>query len=165
MTGGYDSDSLRVSVRTPSQYKVAFQASAFLNDFYNFSRRHVSRAWSFTLDTTLTPLDRWRVETRLRHSRTFDPSNTLEDRIWLGSLRTFYLFSPDTFLSVFVQGRSDHTPLGTQKTFLISNVFGWEFTRGSRLFVAINDSRDDGTGTFRLNNQTLILKLVRSIDL
>lgn len=165
ITGGYDSDSLRVSVRTPSQYKVAFQASAFLNDFYNFNRRHVSRAWSFTLDTTLTPLDRWRVETRLRHSRTFDPSNTLEDRIWLGSLRTFYLFSPDTFLSVFVQGRSDHTPLGTQKTFLISNVFGWEFTRGSRLFVAINDSRDDGTGTFRLNNQTFVLKIVRSIDL
>ncbi len=165
ITGGYDSDSLRVSASTPSQYKVAFQASAFMNDFYNFSRRHVSREWSLTLDTTLRPQDRWRIETRLRHSRTFDPSNTLEDRIWLGSLRTVYLFSPDTFLSIFAQGRSDHTPLGTQKTFLVSSVFGWEFTRGSRLFVAINDSRDDGTGTFRLNNQTLILKLVRSIDL
>lgn len=165
ITGGYDSDSLRVSISTPSQHKVAFQASAFMNDFYKFDRRQVNREWSFTLDTTLRPQDRWRIETRLRHSRTFDPNNTLEDRIWLGSLRTFYLFSPDTFLSVFIQGRSDHTPLGTQNTILISNVFGWEFTRGSRLFVAINDSRDDGSGTYRLNNQTLVLKLVRSLDL
>jgi hypothetical protein len=97
-----------------------------MNDFYKFDRRHVSRAWSFTLDTTLTQLDRWRVESRLRHSRTFDPNDSLEDRIWLGTLRTFYLFSPDTFLSVFVQGRSDQSLVGTQRAFLISSVFGWE---------------------------------------
>ncbi|MDA0710429.1 MAG: hypothetical protein O3B73_09520 [bacterium] len=141
------------------------RGSAFLNDFYNFSRRHVSRDWSFTVDTFLRPLDRWRVETRLRHSRTFDPNGVLEDRIWLGYLRTFYLFSPDTYLSLFVQARSDHNPLGSQTNFLVSSVFGWEFTRGSRLFVAINDSRDDGSGTFRLNNQALVVKIVRSIDL
>lgn len=165
ITGGYDADSLRVSVRTPSQNKISIRASAFMNDFYNFSRRYVSREWSFTFDTVLLPKDQWRIETRLRHSRTFDPSDTLEDRIWLGSVRTVYLFSPDTFLSVFFQGRSDHTPTGTQQTFLISNVFGWEFRRGSRLFVAFNDSRDDGSGTFQLNNQTLVLKIVHTIDL
>ena len=165
ISGGYDADSVRVSARTPSQHKVSFRASGFMNDFYNFNRRHVSREWAFTLDTVLLPHYRWRVETRLRHSRTFDPSDTLEDRIWLGSVRTVYLFSPDTFLSVFFQGRSDQTPLGTQKSFLISNVFGWEFRRGSRLFVAFNDARDDGSGTFELNNQTLVLKLVHTIDL
>lgn len=165
ISGGYDADSLRVSVRTPSQYKVSVQASAFMNDFYNFSRRHISREWAVTFDTVLLPQYRWRIETRLRHSRTFDPSDTLEDKIWLGSVRTVYLFSPDTFLSLFLQGRSDRTPLGTKKSFLISNVFGWEFRRGSRLFLAINDARDDGSGRFQLNNQTLVLKLVHTIDL
>ena len=165
ITGGFDSDSLGVSISTPRQNKVATTASAFVDDFYNFGRRHVSREWAFSLDTTFLPKDQWRIETRLRHARTFDPADTLEDRIWLGSLRTIYLFSPDTYLSLFLQGRSDHTPLGTEKSYLISSVFGWEFIRGSRIFVAFNESRDDGSGTFQLDNQTLVVKVVHQIDL
>jgi len=150
ITGAHSSDSLGVRVRTPSQNRFSFQGSAFVDDFFNFGQRHVSREWALTLDSTILLQSNWRVESRVRHSRTFDPNDMLEDRIWLGSLRTIYMFTPDTYLNLFFQGRSDETPFGTKNTFLISNVFRWEFRRGSRLFVAFNDARDDGTGTYRL---------------
>ena len=110
-------------------------------------------------------MDQWRIETRLRHSSAFDPGDNLEDRIWLGAFRTEILFSPDMFLRLFFQARSTRTPSGTQKSYLISNVFGWEFRRGSRFFIAFNESRDDAAGSLRLVNQAIIFKIAHQIDM
>ena len=165
ITGPYDSDSLGVRLGTPRQRKIALAASAFVDDFYNFDRRHVSREWALNLDLTILPVDQWRIETRLRHSSAFDPGDNLEDRIWLGAFRTEILFSPDMFLRLFFQARSTRTPSGTQKSYLISNVFGWEFRRGSRFFIAFNESRDDAAGSLRLVNQAIIFKIAHQIDM
>jgi hypothetical protein len=165
ITGGFNTDMLEVRLGTPDQYKMATDLTASVSNFYNFDQRHMSREWGFNLEAIFLPLDQWRIETRLGHSSTFDPNDALEDRIWLGSIRTVYLFSPDTFVRLFFQARTDRTPLGTEKSFLISNVFGWEFRRGSRLFVAFNESRDDGSGVFKLNNQTVVFKIAHQIDM
>ena len=138
---------------------------ASFSDFYNFDERHVSRNWSARLDVSYLPVPHWRFTARMNHSSVYDPADALEERIWLGSLRTEYLFSTDTFIRLFFQARSDRSPSGTQKSFLISNVFGWEFRRGSRLFIAFNESRDDASGSLRLGNQAIVFKIAHQIDL
>jgi hypothetical protein len=165
VSGGIDTGSLRVGVNTSNRRKVFTTLAGQVADFYNFDARHISRDWSASADLTYVPYPHWRFRGRLSHSSAFDPSDSLEDRIWLGSLRTEYLFSTDMFLRLFFQARSDRSPFGTEKSFLISNVFGWEFRRGSRLFVAFNESRDDATGSLRLDNQAIVFKIAHQIDM
>lgn len=165
VSGKVDTGWLQYALNTNSRRKVSAQLSGRVANFYNFDQRHVSREWATTLNLTYLPYPHWRFETRLQHSSAYAPDDTLEDRIWLGSLRTEYLFSTDTFLRLFFQARSDRTPTGTRNTFLISNVFGWEFRRGSRLFIAFNESRDDRSGSLRLDNQAIVFKIAHQIDL
>jgi hypothetical protein len=164
VSGEIDTGSIRVGASTRRRRKLSASITGQVGDFYNFDERHISREWAASVDLTYVPYPHWRFESRLRHSSAYDPSDTLEDRTWLGSIRTEYLFSTDTFLRLFFQARSDRSPAGTQKSFLISNVFGWEFRRGSRFFIAFNESRDDATGSLRLDNQAIVFKIAHQID-
>jgi hypothetical protein len=125
----------------------------------------VSREYSLQFDGVLKPADNWTLEPRIRHSRTFDPQDQKDGDFWLTSLRSIYLFSPDIFIRTLIQARYEKTRVESLDTYLLSNVFAWEFRRGSRLFVAYNASRDNSTGSFKIENQALILKIAHQIDL
>ena len=164
LTGPYLADSLGVQVRSASYRPISVSMTGFVNDFYNFDKRHVSREYAVSIDGTFKA-ERMTVETRLRHSQLFDPQDRNEGRFWLGSVRGIYLFNPDLFIRVFVQVRLNRTTLAEEDRYLVSSVFAWEFRRGSRLFVAYNESRDDGSGRFELTNQALIFKIAHQFDL
>lgn len=165
ISGQVETGAFTVGLSTSSRRALSAFGRAQVVDFYNFGERHVSREWSANLNVTYLPYPHWRWTARLQHASAFGPQDRLENRIWLGSLRTEYLFSTDTFVRLFFQARSDRTPAGTERSFLVSNVFGWEFRRGSRLFVAFNESRDDASGSFRLDNQAVVFKIAHQIDL
>ncbi|MFT5370152.1 MAG: hypothetical protein ACI8V2_005131 [Candidatus Latescibacterota bacterium] len=165
LIGGYFSDSLGVRLSTSSRGKITGQISGFFNDFLNFDKLYVSREYSLQFDGVLKPADNWTLEPRIRHSRTFDPQDQKDGDFWLTSLRSIYLFSPDIFIRTLIQARYEKTRVESLDTYLLSNVFAWEFRRGSRLFVAYNASRDNSTGSFKIENQALILKIAHQIDL
>lgn len=164
LTGPFYADSLGAQVRSASYRPVSVGITGFADNFYNFNKRHVSREYAISIDGTFKT-ERMTVETRLRHSQIFDPQDNNEGRFWLSSIRGIYLFNPDLFFRAFFQARINDTSGSQKETYLISSVFAWEFRRGSRLFVAYNESRDDHTGRFELINQALIFKIAHQIDL
>ena len=164
LTGPYFADSLGVQLGSPSYRPISFRLTGFVDNFYNFDQRHVSREYAIAIDGTFKA-EHLTIETRLRHSQIFDPQDNSEGRFWLTSIRGIYLFNPELFFRLFLQARINETPLSQKETYLISSVFAWEFRRGSRLYVAYNESRDDHTGRFELINQALIFKIAHQLDL
>ena len=164
LTGPYFADSLGVQIGSASYRPISVRLTGFVDDFYNFDERHVSREYAFSVDGTFKA-EHMTVETQFRHSQIFDPQDKNEGRFWLSAIRGIYLFNPDLFFRLLFQARFDQAALSEKDRYLISSVFAWEFRRGSRLFVAYNESRDDGTGHFELTNQALIFKIVHQFDL
>lgn len=86
---------------------------------------------------------------------------------YFGSLRATYLFTRESFLRLFTQaGRERLLSTEVHENYLLSLLFGWEYSPKSHLFVAYNEAWRDApvrTGFGRelqLENRVIVVKVI-----
>ena len=75
------------------------------------------------------------------YAQSLDLEGAIDGRFFVSSLRATYLFTRESFLRMFAQaGRERLLPTEIHEDYLLSFLFGWEYSPKSHLFVAYNET-------------------------
>jgi hypothetical protein len=145
-TGGYDVETLQLSVQMGQQNRVSGTTSLEYGPFYGGTRS------AFGYNGRVQVSSRIGVEPNVQLNQLRTPFGDLNTT--LVSTRITYALTPLSFVSGLIQYNSSNNSLS-------SNVrLRWEYTPGSELFVVYNDIRDTtATGLPALQNRSIIVKL------
>ena len=146
-------------VETNSSRPVSVELGGRVGDFFNFSRQAVGEQRQLSLFSTIRPRDNLALDIGATYAQTRDQSDDVDGRFRVGSLRSTYLFTRDTFLRVFAQTERQRVYLEAERrtdtNHLFSALFGWEYSPKSHFFIAYNES----WGSARTDNRVFLLKL------
>ncbi len=159
-------DGYGFSIDTNSAYPVAVGIEMDFSDYFNFGRQQAGKQRSLTLESTLRPRSNFSIELDGGYAQSLDLEGAIDGRFFVGSLRATYLFTRESFLRVFTQaGRERLLATKVYENYLLSFLFGWEYSPKSHLFVAYNEAWRDvpvGTGFGRelqLENRVVVVKV------
>ena len=158
LTDIFDANEFGFSIGTNSSRPVSVEVFGLLGDFFNFSRQAVGQQRQLALFGILRPRTNLAIDIGGSLAQTRDRGGEADGRFTVGSLRTTYLFTRDTFLRIFAQTERQQFFIPQQQTeshHLISALFGWEYSPKSHFFLAYNQTQSDA----RLDNRVLLLKL------
>ena len=129
------------SIDTNSTKPIAIGVEIDFSDYFNFGRQQAGKQRSFTLESTLRPQRNFSIALDSSYAQSLDSEGAIDGRFFVSSLRATYLLTRESFVRVFAQaGRA--RPLSTEihENYLLSLLFGWEYSPKSHLFVAYNES-------------------------
>lgn len=158
LTDIFNANSYGFFVGTNSSRSVSAELNGQIGDFFNFSRQAVGKQRQLSLFSTLRPRTNLAIDLGSTYAQTLDQADEVDGRFLVGSLRTTYLFTRDTFLRIFAQTEEQRLYIGEKQTDtnqLFSALFGWEYSPKSHFFIAYNETRGDT----RPDNRVLLLKL------
>ena len=166
LTEVFIADGYGFSIDTNSAYPVAVGIEMDFSDYFNFGRQQSGKQRSLTLESTLRPQSNFSIELDSSYAQSLDLEGAIDGRFFVSSLRATYLFTRESFLRMFAQA-SRERPLSAEihENYLLSFLFGWEYSPKSHLFVAYNESWGDtlvGTGLNRalqLENRVVVVKV------
>ena len=96
------------------------------------------------LESTLRPQSNLSIELDSGYAQSFDVEGVIDGRFFVSSLRTTYLFTRESFLRIFAQANRERPfSMEIHQTYLLSLLFGWEYSPKSHLFVAYNEAWED----------------------
>lgn len=162
LTDVFSANEFGFFVETNSARPLSVEIEGLSGDFFNFSRQQAGRQRFLALFGTLRPRSNLAVELGSSFARTLDQRGEVDGRFLVGSLRTTYLFTRDTFVRVFAQTERQRLYLDGKQTstnHLISALFGWEYSPKSHLFLAYNEDWGGTSGNLQLDNRVVLLKL------
>ena len=159
LTDVFNANQYGFFVSTNSSRPLSLELNGRTGDFFNFSRQAVGKQRQLSLFSTIRPRDNLALDIGATYAQTRDQSDDVDGRFRVGSLRSTYLFTRDTFLRIFAQTERQRVYLEdgrrTDTSHLFSALFGWEYSPKSNFFVAYNES----WGNARTDNRVILLKL------
>ena len=166
LTEVFISDGYGFSMDTNATNPIAIGIEMDFSDYFNFGRQQAGKQRSLTLESTLRPQSNFSIELDSSYAQSLDLEGAIDGRFFVSSLRATYLFTRESFLRMFAQA-SRARPLSAQvhEDYLLSLLFGWEYSPKSHLFVAYNEAWADapvGTGLNRelqLENRVVVVKV------
>ena len=166
LTEVFIADGYGFSVDTNSTNPIAVGIGMDFADYFNFGRQQAGRQRSITLESTLRPQSNFSIELDSSYAQSLDLEGAIDGRFFVSSLRATYLFTRESFLRMFAQA-SRERPLSAEihENYLLSLLFGWEYSPKSHLFVAYNETWGNvpvGTGLNRelaLENRVVVVKV------
>ena len=166
LTEVFTVDGYGFSIDTNSAYPIAIGIEMDFSDYFNFGRQQAGKQRSLTLESTLRPQSNFSIELDSSYAQSLDLEGAIDGRFFVGSLRATYLFTRESFLRLFAQaGRERLLSAEVHENYLLSLLFGWEYSPKSHLFVAYNETWADvsvGTGLnreLRLENRVVVVKV------
>ena len=166
LTEIFTADSYGFSIDTDSTHPIAVGLEMDFSEYFNFGRQQAGRQRSLTLESVLRPQSNFSLELDSSYAQSLDLEGAIDGRFFVSSLRATYLFTRESFLRLFAQ--AGHTrPLSTEihQTYLLSLLFGWEYSPKSHVFVAYNEAWGDapaeetGRRELQLENRVLVVKV------
>ena len=166
LTEIFTADGYGFSIDTDSTNPIAIGVEMDFSDYFNFGRQQAGKQRSLTLESTLRPQSNFSIELDSSYAQSLDLAGAIDGRFFVSSLRATYLFTRESFLRMFAQA-SRERPLSAEihENYLLSFLFGWEYSPKSHLFVAYNETWADvpiGTGLNRelaLENRVVVVKV------
>ena len=158
LTDVFDGNEFGFFLETNSSRMVSGELFGSIGDFFNFSRQAVGKQRQLGLFGNARPRSNLSIDLSGTLAQTRDQDDEVDGRFTVGSLRTTYLFTRDTFLRVFAQTERQKLFVPTERTesnHLVSALFGWEYSPKSHFFIAYNETHGDG----RPDERVLLLKL------
>jgi len=166
LTEVFTADRYGFEMDTNSTYPIAIGISMDFADYFNFGRQQAGKQRSLTFESTLRPQSNFSIELDSSYAQSLDLKGTIDGRFFVSSLRATYLFTRESFLRMFAQA-SRERPLSAEihQNYLLSLLFGWEYSPKSHLFVAYNEAWADVPVGARLNralqleNRVVVVKV------
>lgn len=111
-------------------------------DYYNFEKQAVGLQRAVSIANTVRPRSNFAIDFRGSYAHSLDSLRVIDGRFLVGSLRITYLFTRDVFLRIFTQAARTRTAfeqIRVAEDYLVSVLFGWEYSPKSNLFVGYNE--------------------------
>lgn len=162
LTEVFTADGYGIAVDTNAAKPIAVGVSVDFSDYFNFSRQQVGKQRRLTLESTLHPRRNFSVELDSSYAQSLDLENRIDGRFFVSSLRATYLLTRESFLRVFAQaGRERPIAAEIRENYLLSLLFGWEYSPKSHLFVAYNEAWRDAPDmrALQLENRVIVIKV------
>ena len=166
LTEIFIADGYGFSIDTNSTNPIAIGIGMDFSDYFNFGRQQAGKQRSLTLESTLRPQSNFSIELDSSYAQSLDLEGAIDGRFFVSSLRATYLFTRESFLRMFAQaGRERPLSAEIHENYLLSLLFGWEYSPKSHLFVAYNETWGDAlVGTdlrreLQLENRVVVVKV------
>ena len=162
LTDIFDANYVLLSIDTNRSKPIAGWLRFSISDYYNFAQQTVGLQRAASLSATVRPRSNFTIDLRGSFAQSLDEQRNIDGRFLVGSFRGTYLFTRDVFLRVFTQAAREHTAfanLQTTEHYLVSFLFGWEYSPKSNLFVGYNEGWRKDADKLRLENRVIVFKL------
>ena len=166
LTEVFISDGYGLSIDTNSTNPIAIGIAIDVSNYFNFGRQQSGKQRSLTLESTVRPQSNFSIELDGGYAQSLDLAGAIDGRFFVSSMRATYLFTRESFLRMFAQAsRERQLSAEIHQTYLLSLLFGWEYSPKSHLFVAYNEAWGDAPlGTtavreLRLENRVVVVKV------
>ena len=166
LTGVFTANRYGVSLDTDSAYPIAIGVGVEFADYFNFGRQQAGKQRNLTFESTIRPQSNFSIELDSGYAQSLDLSGAIDGRFFVSSLRATYLFTREAFLRMFAQANREHLlATGTHQAYLLSLLFGWEYSPKSHFFVAYNEVWGDAPAetaadrVLQLENRVVVIKV------
>ncbi len=154
-------DGYGFSMDTNTTNPIALGIELDFSDYFNFGRQQAGKQRSLTLESILRPQPNFAIELDGSYAQSLDLEGSIDGRFFVSSLRATYLFTRESFLRMFAQASRERLlSAHIHENYLLSLLFGWEYSPKSHLFVAYNESWGDApVGALQLENRVVVVKV------
>lgn len=162
LTDIFTANAYGIFVETNSARPASVGLEGEVGDFYNFARQSAGKKRQFSLFGTVRPRSNFTAVFSGSYAQSLDRESIIDGRFLVSSLRITYLFTRDAFLRVFTQAVREQTFYGkmhTEKNYLVSVLFGWEYSPKCHLFVAYNEDWQTEAEELRLDDRVFVIKM------
>jgi hypothetical protein len=166
LTEVFTADSYGFEIDTDATRPIAIGLGVDFADYFNFGRQQAGKQRSLIIESTIRPQSNLSIELDSGYAQSFDLEGVIDGRFFVSSLRTTYLFTRESFLRMFAQANRERPfSMEIYQTYLLSFLFGWEYSPKSHLFVAYNEAWGDApVGTafdreLQLENRVIVVKV------
>jgi hypothetical protein len=162
LTDIFTANGFGVFVDTNRSKPISGGISFDVADFYNFSRQSVGLQRQVSIFSTTRPRSNFTIELDGSYAQSLDTERIIDGRFLVGSMRVTYLFTRDLFLRVFAQTgrqRTSFAGIQTDENYLVSVLFGWEYSPKSHIFIAYNEDWNTTDGDLRLGDRVVVFKI------
>ena len=165
LTEVFVADGYGFTIDTNSTYPIAIGIGIDFSDYFNFSRQQAGKQRVITFESTVRPQSNFSIEWDSSYAQSLDLEGTIDGRFFVSSMRATYLFTRESFLRMFAQAnRERRLSAEIHQTYLLSFLFGWEYSPKSHFFVAYNEAWGDapvGSGgrELQLENRVVVVKV------
>ena len=166
LTEVFVADGYGFEIDTNSAYPIAIGIGMDFSDYFNFGRQQAGKQRSLTFESTLRPQSNFSIELDSGYAQSLDLTGAIDGRFFVSAMRATYLFTRESFLRMFAQAnRERELSEEIHQSYLLSCLFGWEYSPKSHLFVAYNEAWADAptrTGEGRelqLENRVVVVKV------
>ena len=161
LTEIFTTDGYEVSLLTNTSRPFSVGLDAGIGNYFNFSRQAVGKQRLLALSTTIRPQSNFTIDLESGYALSLTQADIIDGRYFTSSLRVTYLFTRDLFLRVFTQAgreRTDFYQIETEENYLVSALFGWEYSPKSHIFLAYNEDWRTAEGELQLGDRVVVFK-------
>ena len=158
----FTTDGYELSLLTNTSRPVSVGLDAGIGNYFNFSRQAVGKQRLLSLSTTIRPQSNFTIDFESGYALSLTQGNVIDGRYFTSSLRVTYLFTRDLFLRVFTQAGRERTAfyqIQTEENYLVSTLFGWEYSPKSHIFLAYNEDWRTNKGELQLGDRVVVFKV------
>ncbi len=158
----FTTDGYELSLLTNTSHPVSVGLDAGIGNYFNFSRRAVGKQRLLSLSTTIRPQSNFTIDLESGYALSLTQEDVIDGRYFTSALRVTYLFTRDLFLRVFMQAGRERTAFGrieTEENYLVSTLFGWEYSPKSHIFLAYNEDWQTDEGELQLGDRVVVFKV------
>ena len=162
LTEVFTTDGYELSLLTNTSRPVSVGLDAGIGNYFNFSRQAVGKQRLLALSTTIRPRSNFTIDLESGYALSLTQDDVIDGRYFTSSLRVTYLFTRDLFLRVFTQAGRERTAFGrieTEENYLVSTLFGWEYSPKSHIFLAYNEDWQTDEGELQLGDRVVVFKV------
>ena len=162
LTEVFTTDGYEFSLLTNTSRPVSVGLDAGIGNYFNFSRQAVGKQRLLSLSTTIRPQSNFTIDLESGYALSLTQDDTIDGRYFTSSLRVTYLFTRDLFLRVFTQAGRERTAfdqIETEENYLVSTLFGWEYSPKSHIFLAYNEDWRTNKGELQLGDRVVVFKI------
>ena len=162
LTEIFTTDGYELSLLTNTSRPVSVGLDAGIGNYFNFSRQAVGKQRLLSLSTTIRPQSNFTIDLESGYALSLTQADIIDGRYFTSSLRVTYLFTRDLFLRVFAQAGRERTAFNqieTEENYLVSTLFGWEYSPKSHIFLAYNEDWRTDAGELQLGDRVVVFKV------
>ena len=162
LTEIFTTDGYEFSLLTNTSRPVSVGLDAGIGNYFNFSRQAVGKQRLLALSTTIRPQSNFTIDLESGYALSLTQAEVIDGRYFTSSLRVTYLFTRDLFLRVFAQAGRERTTfdqIETEENYLVSTLFGWEYSPKSHIFLAYNEDWRTDEGELHLGDRVIVFKV------
>ena len=162
LTDVFATDGYEFSLLTNTSRPVSVGLDGGIGNYFNFSRQAVGKQRQLFLSTTIRPQSNFTIDLEGGYALSLTQRDVIDGRYFTSSLRVTYLFTRDLFLRVFTQAGRERTAfyqIQTEENYLVSTLFGWEYSPKSHIFLAYNEDWRTAEGELQLGDRVVVFKV------